>query len=164
MKIIDVSVSVANSLPVWEGDPPVVLERVLSMDEGADYNLSRLSCGVHTGTHVDAPLHFVPGATSVDRLPLKMLIGPAYVLYLPRVKKVTREILATAGIPPRTRRLLLRTRNSTFWRQKTATFRRDYVGLDDDAAQWVVARRLQLIGVDYLSVAAPDALVPAHQT
>jgi arylformamidase len=73
MPIYDVSIGITPTMPVWPGNPGVELERVNDMDKGANSNVSRLALGVHTGTHVDAPLHFA-GAPGVETLPLSVLI------------------------------------------------------------------------------------------
>ncbi|TAK36829.1 MAG: cyclase family protein [Chloroflexota bacterium] len=139
-------------MPVWPGDPEIALELTSSLDAGDPYNLSHLSCGVHTGTHVDAPLHFIAGGGSVDQMPLEVLVGPAQVVHLLDVDAVTPYDLEQANLPPGTCRLLLRTRNSELWRRGVSAFTTDFVALTQDAAAWIVARGIQLIGMDYLSV------------
>jgi arylformamidase len=120
MRIYDVTVGISPQMPVWPGDPGVQLERVESIASGANANVSRLSCGVHTGTHVDAPLHFIDGAGAVDLLPLKLLTGRAYVVHLPAAKVIDEATLEAAGLPPRTRRVCSRTRNSELWAKEKA--------------------------------------------
>jgi arylformamidase len=82
MKIYDVSLPVSPELPVWPGDPPIELTRLASISEGSDANVSRLACGVHMGTHVDASLHFIDGAETIDQLDLSTLIGRVHVVDL----------------------------------------------------------------------------------
>jgi arylformamidase len=153
MQILDVSLDISPALPVWPNNPGVELERINKIEAGASSNVSRLALGVHTGTHVDAPVHFIQGAAGVDTLKLEALMGRACVLHLPGVSRVTAPDLAAAKIPPRTRRLLLKTRNSEFWARGDSEFHTDFVGVGPDAAEWLVRRRMQLVGVDYLSVA-----------
>jgi arylformamidase len=152
MRIYDVSVGISPQLPVWPGDPPVELERVRAIASGANANVSRLGCGVHTGTHVDAPLHFIDGAAGVESLPLRLLTGRAYVVHLPAAKVIDEATLEKAGLPPRTRRILFRTRNSEIWAREKS-FQKDFVAVDASGARWLVKRGVQLVGVDYLSVA-----------
>ncbi len=111
------------------------------------------------GTHVDAPYHFLGGHTpTVEKLPLNLLIGRAYVLKLPDdVSLITVAELQKADIPPRTRRLLLKTRNSKLWSRKEKDFQTDFVALNRDAAQYLVERGIKLVGIDYLSIG------PFHQ-
>jgi len=82
MKIYDISLPISPDLPVWPGDPAVVLEKTLDMDKGADANVSRLETGVHVGTHVDAPHHFLNDGRTVENLALDVLTGPAFVLHM----------------------------------------------------------------------------------
>ena len=83
MRIIDVSLTLSNQLPVWPGDPRVSLERVRKIEDGANSNVSRLDLQVHRGTHIDAPVHFLPGGTGVDRILLPEFIGPCFVVEFP---------------------------------------------------------------------------------
>jgi arylformamidase len=151
-------------LPTWPGDPSVVLERVSKLEEGANANVSRMDMGVHTGTHVDAPLHFISGGKPVDLLSLRMLTGRAYVLHLnDSIELITAAVLEKAEIPPRTRRLLFRTRNSKIWAKGENGFKEDFVGISSDAAELLVKRGVKLVGVDYLSVAPYHASRPTHE-
>jgi len=152
MRIYDVTVGISPQLPVWPGDPPVQLERVEAIASGANANVSRLTCGVHTGTHVDAPLHFIDGASGIESLPLKLLTGRAYVVNLPSAKVIDEATLEAAGLPPRTRRVLFRTRNSELWAREKA-FQSNFVAVEASGARWLVKKGVQLVGVDYLSVA-----------
>lgn len=165
MRTYDITLTVTPDMPVWPGDPPVVLERVSKIEEGANANVSRVEMGVHTGTHVDAPFHFLSDGKTVEDLSLKLLVGRAYVIHLDdSVDTVTAEILEEAGIPPRTRRVLMRTRNSKQWVKGYKPFAEDFVGVEDDAAKYLQQRGVKLVGVDYLSVAPYGNSVPTHQT
>jgi arylformamidase len=152
MRIYDVTVGISPQMPVWPGDPPVQLERVEAIASGANANVSRLTCGVHTGTHVDAPLHFIDGAAGIESLPLKLLTGRAYIVNLPSAEAIDEATLKAAGLPPRTRRVLFRTRNSEMWAKEKA-FQTNFVAVDASGARWLVKKGVQLVGVDYLSVA-----------
>jgi arylformamidase len=163
MRIYDISVGISPQIPVWPGDPPVQLERVEAIASGANANVSRLSCGVHTGTHVDAPLHFIDGAAAIESLALKLLTGRAYVVNLPSAKVIDGPTLEAAGLPPRTRRVLFRTRNSELWAKEKA-FQTDFVAVDASGARWLVKRGVQLVGVDYLSVAPYGQSKETHRT
>jgi arylformamidase len=161
-KLIDVSMDVFSGMVVWPGDDAVELRRVQKMEEGAHANLSRIRCGVHTGTHVDAPLHFISGGKTVEQLPLEILSGPAWVAEFPVTQRIRAEELEQAGIPDGTERLLLKTRNSQILEGLTV-FREDYAGLDESGARWVVERKIRLVGNDFLSVACRDQTGPVHQ-
>lgn len=164
MQIYDISLTLSDELPVWPGDPEIKLERIAKMEEGAESNVTHLDMSAHAGTHVDAPYHFLGGDhLTVEQLSLKMLTGRTYVLHLDdSVDLVTRRILEAAEIPPRTRRLLLRTRNSSLWGQP-GEFCREYVALDVEGARYLVNRGVKLVGVDYLSVAPFTAARPTHE-
>lgn len=148
---LDVSLTISPDLPQWPGSPPIELKRRRDMAQGHKANDSLLACGVHTGTHVDAPVHFLAHGTDVTQLPLDILIGPAVVVALPDVAAITADILEGLNLP-NTQRLLLRTRNSESWQRGERDFQPDFVALTADAARWVVQRGIRLIGVDYLSV------------
>jgi arylformamidase len=165
MRTYDISLTISPEIPVWPGDPPVTLERIGKIEDGDNSNVSRIEMGVHTGTHVDAPFHFLgEGHPTVENLPLKILTGRAYVLHLPdEVDLINRTVLEKADIPPRTRRLLFRTRNSAYWANGTPGFQTDFVGVSADGAQYLVERGVRLIGVDYLSVAPYKDSRPTHE-
>jgi arylformamidase len=147
---IDVSVPIVTGMAHWPDNPPVKVERMLDMARGDAANVSALSCGVHTGTHCDAPVHFKRRAPGIDKMPLDATVGRARVLQIRNPQVVTAAELR----PHRLRageRILLRTRNSPrAWR--TRRFVPDFVYLADDAAQLLVDRGVRTIGVDYLSV------------
>ena len=165
MIIYDVSLPISPELPVWPGDPAVVLEQVSSMDAGAHDNVSRLACGVHVGTHVDAPHHFLNDHRTVELLSLDILVGPACVVQIPEnVQVVDARVLEKSAIPLGTERLLLKTRNSRFWEQGDNTFETGFVGVSADGADWLVQRNLKLLGIDYLSVAPYHQSIPTHRT
>ena len=164
MTIYDISLPISPNLPVWEGDPAVELELILSMDEGADANVSRIAAGVHVGTHVDAPHHFLNDGRTVENLSLDILTGATFVLHLAEgVDAISAEILDAAPLPPNTTRLLLRTKNSQQWTQDSPKFIRDFVAITPDGAEWLVAHGIKLVGVDYLSVAVFDNPIPTHK-
>ncbi len=163
MRIYDISVGVSPDMPVWPGDPPLILEPLKSIADGAHSNVSRLACSVHVGTHIDAPRHFIDGAKGVDKLPLNVLMGRAYVINLPEASVIDAAILESAGIPPRTRRVLFKTRNSRYWAMGERQFQKDFVAIDASGAQWLVRKRVQLVGVDYLSVAPFDHGIQTHK-
>ncbi len=152
MKIHDVSVAIHPDMPVWAGDPPVTIKHVASIEDGDGLNVTRLELGAHTGTHIDAPVHFVSGRRGIDQLDLNTLIGPAYVAEFDVEREITAADLEAANLPAGTTRLLCKTRNSANWSQRPAKFDREFIGLGADAAQWLIDHGWRLIGVDYLGV------------
>lgn len=165
MRTYDITLTLHPDMPVWPGDPAIEIERVSKIEEGASANVTRLAMTVHAGTHVDAPYHFLGGDTvTVDNLPLELLTGRALVLQLPdAVDLITAQVLRNSTIPPRTRRILFKTRNSKIWGQPGLGFQEDFVALSADGAQYLIQRGLQVIGVDYLSVAPYADGVPTHK-
>jgi arylformamidase len=152
--IHDVSVPVDGSTPIWEGDPGLSVERVMAIADGANANVSRLSCGVHTGTHVDAPLHFIDGAGAVETIDVDALVGAAVVVDARSVEgDIDAADLARIGLPD-SQRILFRTRNSELW--ANPAFTRDFVAIAPDAATVLVDRGVRVVGVDYLSVGSPE--------
>jgi arylformamidase len=147
---------------VWPGDPPVTIERTSSIASGDNANVSQMKMSCHTGTHVDAPDHFLNNGKTVEAISLDLLVGRAYVLDLPKVNMITASILMDADIPPRTRRLLFKTRNSEYWANGNREFQTDYVGLSVDAAELLVDRNVKLVGIDYLSIAPYKLGTPVH--
>jgi arylformamidase len=158
-EIIDISVPIRPGMVTYPGDPPVTLERVASIADGDVANLSRLDFGVHSGTHVDAPVHFVDGAAGIDDVPLEVLVGPARVVDLTRAERL--DAPAFARLEP-TERLLLKTRNSELWSR--TTFADDFLALTEDGARALLDAGVRLVGIDYLSIgdeAAHNALLQA---
>lgn len=163
MRMYDISVGVSEDTPVWPGDPPVVLKRVAKIKDGANANVSHFSASVHIGTHIDAPVHFLDDGEGIEALPLNILIGRAYVIDLSKATVLDAETLEKAGIPPRTKRLLLKTRNSDFWARGETKFQTDFVGVNKSGSEWLVRKGVQLVGVDYLSVAPFKQSKEPHQ-
>ena len=135
----------------YPGDPEVRLERVKSMGAGDSYNLSRLDLGLHSGTHVDAPLHFLDGGADVPSLPLDVLLGPAVVMDALAVEgKLDARALDGLDLPAGAERVLFKTTNSALWARDA--FAESFVALAEDGARALVERRVRLVGIDYLSI------------
>jgi arylformamidase len=147
---IDISVTMRSGMAHWPGNPPVRVERMLDMDKGDPCNVSVMSLGAHTGTHMDAPLHFIRDGASLETLPPDATIGPARVIEIK-----DKESIKPAALQPhklrRGERILFKTRNSTrSW--KMERFDEDFVYISKEAAQYLVDHGIQTVGVDYLSV------------
>jgi arylformamidase len=162
MHTYDISLTVSPDLPVWPGDPKIELARFATLEEGG-VNVSRMALGVHTGTHIDAPNHFVAKGRTVDRIPIETLTGRAYVLHLPTVDLITAAVLERSEIPPRTRRILFKTRNSDLWARQEREFKTDFVALSPDGAEYLATRGFKLVGIDYLSIAPYASGKPTHE-
>jgi arylformamidase len=151
VKLIDISVPLRDAMTVYRGNPPVRIRPTMTLQRD-HVNLSELCLGSHTGTHVDAPSHFIKGAKGIDRVDLVRFIGPAWVADLPRVKGgISAADLSRARIPRGSHRILLRTSNSRLWHPARA-FRTNFVYLAADGAEWMVNRGVELVGIDYLSI------------
>jgi arylformamidase len=160
VKITDISLPLSSELPVWPGDPQIKVERYRTIAEGNISNDSRLVCSVHSGTHVDAPVHFFEGASTVDKLPLDILIGETSVVEFARGNVITPDMLAALKLPEDTTRLLFKTSNSMLWADPHHRFNPNFVALSSDAAKWIIDRGVRLVGVDYLSVQKFDDSEP----
>ena len=161
MTIFDITLTISNNLPVWPGDPAINFYRVADVNNGDVCTLSRLESGSHIGTHLDAPLHFIKSGRTVDQLDLNVLIGPCVVVHVPDANVIDAALLDALNLPTDTRRLLFRTRNSEIWARGDNAFHTDYVGVDRSGAEWLVGRGVQLVGVDYMSVAPyADTIAP----
>jgi len=163
VKIVDVSLPLATGIPAWPGSTGFALTWVDRMESGHSYNNSRIACDTHIGTHVDAPLHFVKNGRTVDQIPPDLLIGPCQVVYLPGLTKIDAETLASLQLETDTKRLLLKTDNSNLWITKAKRFKKNYVYLTENGAQWIVQRGILLVGIDYLSIGSFSNGVKTHQ-
>jgi len=163
-KLIDVSLPIYPGMPVWPGDPQLSLDLVSRMEDGENANVTRLAMSAHTGTHVDAPFHFVADGSGVDMLPLDVLIGTCQVVHIaPSVGLITAEEIRNCGINPGVKRVLFRSRNSNIWARGDNRFQQDFVALSPDAAQELVDLGVELVGIDYLSIAPFEEGVPTHR-
>ncbi len=160
MALYDLSVAVRARMPVYPGDPVVAIDTPVALAKGDAANVSRLRVGAHTGTHVDAPAHFLPEARRALDLPLDALIGDARVIEVPESVRAIDAEHVTDAIVSGAERILFTTRNSSFWADDR--FREDFTFITPQAARALVAGRVRLVGIDYLSV---DALASAsHAT
>ena len=151
MPFYDVTVPLSNELPTYPGDPGIKVGDWRSLANGDSANVSVVNFGAHTGTHVDAPAHFIEGAAKIESLPLDSLIGECLVVEVPQDHLVVDEPFVTANVPPGTTRVLFKTRNSVFWGDTERGFHEDYVYIDPAAAHWLVESGVKLVGIDYLS-------------
>jgi len=152
MPIYDVSVALSADTPTYPGDPSINISQFLSLADGDPANVSLIHFGAHSGTHVDAPAHFIAGGARVDSLPLKTLIGRAQVVEVPSaIDTITAEFITEHCNTGETR-YLFKTRNSSFWNNNATGFRSDYTSLDAEAARELARVGVKLVGIDYLSI------------
>lgn len=163
MTIYDITLTITSTLPVWPGDPPVRLTQPSHLERGDICTITRLDMGAHTGTHLDAPAHFIRGGATAESLSLDVLIGPALVVDARGRGHVTANVLETLVIPPGVQRLLLHTDNSAIWQRGEMAFVEQFTAITADGAQWLVDHGIRLVGIDYLSVGSFDDGIPTHQ-
>ena len=154
MKIYDITLTTSPWTLTWEGtEQGLSVKWAETMGTvGAACNLSVFTLGTHTGTHLDAPRHFMPGGATVEALDVNVLVGPAQVVEVYERDRITAADLAQAGIAPGTERVLFKTDNTRLGRLRDGVFHPDYVGVAPSGAEWLVTHGVRLVGVDYLSV------------
>ncbi len=160
---IDISVPLRNGMASWPGDPPLEVHRISDIAKGDHATVSRISMGSHTGTHVDAPAHFVRDGIDVARLPLDVMVGPVRVIQIKDHDAIKEDELKTHNLA-RGDRVLFKTRNSPdAW--SSPGFVEDFVHLTEPAAEYLVWLGVWVVGVDYLSVGAyKGGGAAVHQT
>lgn len=151
-ELIDISVPLRAAMPVWPGSPGFRSSTLAEIGVDSPARVSRIDMEVHTGTHVDAPCHFLAGGSTVERLPLDALVGPAEVAACGVGGPIGRRELERLDLPPDAERLLLKTPNSRLWSKASTEFQPGFAALSLEGARWVVERGLRLFGIDYLSV------------
>jgi len=156
MHIYDVTIPISETMPVWPGEPGVQIEAVARIAQGDRINASRVNISSHTGTHVDAPYRYIQKGLTADRLPLTLLMGPAFVAEVDGLEGNTIQVydLARLHFPADTKRLLIKTGNSDLWQCGYTEFEQNFIHLAPETADWLVKRNIGLIGMDYLSVEA----------
>lgn len=153
-KIFDISLPVHPDMVVWPGDPRVEMRRLSKIEEGDSCNVTHLSTTVHAGTHVDAPYHFLREGTTIETLPLEILVGPAQVVRIPdQFDVIDRRAVMEAGINKGVIRVLFKTRNVNIRMSGSTEFDRNFVAVAADGAEALLELGVKLVGVDYLSVA-----------
>jgi arylformamidase len=150
MKIYDVTFPISEQTPVYEGDPKVKIQIAHWIEKGDAANVSYISCGVHTATHVDAPNHFIEGGKRVDELSFDKLLGRCRVVELDESVIAIQE--KHVSNLQNVERVLFRTRNSKFWNEPEKGFRKDFTYIEPEAARALVEKKIKLVGIDYLSV------------
>jgi arylformamidase len=149
---LDISVPIHPALPHWPGDPEVRITWRLRMEKGDAVNLSELRLGSHTGTHMDAPLHFLSKAKTLDKMPLDATVGPARVIVIRDPVSIKPAEFKTLAIR-RGERILFKTRNSIFsWKKRG--FDKNFVYLSSEGAEYLAGRGVRTVGIDYLSIGA----------
>lgn len=163
-RLIDVSIPLRNGMPEWAGRRVLDISSYSATPEQRS-NVSLATLTTHTGTHVDAPRHFIHGGPTMDDVPLERWVGPCFVADLRAAQPLIEPAdLAAAAIPAGTERLVLKTRNSELWGAYPDTFFEAFVALSPAGAQWVLEHGVRLVAIDYLSIGPfSDDIVTVHR-
>jgi arylformamidase len=161
---IDLTHPVHAGTPTWEDAEPALIRTVCEIGPHSPVRVSHISMGAHTGTHLDAPAHFLPEGRMVEDLSLDDLVGPAWVVETGAAAIVDGALLEGLDIPPNAVRLLFRTSSTERGLMSRREFDRSYVGLDESGARWIASRGVRLVGFDYLSVQSWEASDETHRT
>ncbi len=158
---IDISLTIKSGRVVWPGDPEVKVSKLMQMENGDICNTRHLSCPVHVGTHIDAPLHFIDGGDGIETLPLSSLAGKAKVIEIQDRMKIPLSEIKDREIK-KGDIILFKTINSTEFLHKAA-FNENYVYLSTEAARYLVSKKISTVGIDYYSIAGiNDNIVECH--
>lgn len=158
----DVSVPLRDGMVHWPGDPECRIQRVNRMEDGAVCNLTHLTMSAHTGTHMDAPRHFIADGLTMEQMPFDAVIGRCRVFEFDSTDQITADDLRKLKFSPG-QRVLFKTRNSTrSWAMPE--FDKDFISIRQDAAQYLVDQKVMTVGVDYLSIGGYGKdVVETHQ-
>ena len=157
----DISLNLSTDTVRWIVAPPLEVHERRRMSRGDDVNASALTVSVHAGTHLDAPFHFLPDGAGIDALPLERFIGPALVHQVDDADRHITEAHVNAIPLDGVTRVLFKTRNSELLKRRE--YDPNFVAFSLEAARALVARGVDLVGLDYLSVAHADEQVPVHR-
>ena len=149
MTFYDVTLPISNAMITWPSDPAVSITGTSLISQGGFCNLSELKIGSHCGTHIDAPSHFLENGRTIDQLALENLIGETTVFEFKNKENIDVCDIKQLRFD-NVKRVLFKTVNSSYW--KLSAFKKDFVYLTKDAAQYLVDKGIRLVGVDYLSV------------
>ena len=150
---IDISIPLKDKMIHWPSDPVPRIVRLKDRDKGDPVSLMEIQIIDHVGTHIDAPLHFIPGGKTIDQMPVNATMGKARVIEIKNPKAITMEELAPHNLR-RGERILFKTRNSSLY--KTGVFTEDYVYFATEVAQYMADKGLKTVGLDYISIGTPQ--------
>jgi arylformamidase len=154
MKIFDVTVPIKNFMPVWPGDPQVENRLVSSIEKGEEANVTNIQMSAHTGTHIDAPKHYIKSGTAIEGLSLTTLLGEVEVVEIDfRNSQIDALTLIKVNRNEWSQRVLFKTNNSNLRLLEKDYFNQNFTALLPDAAEYLVQKGVKLVGIDYLSIA-----------
>jgi arylformamidase len=159
---IDVSVTIQDGMVHWPGDDAVSIRRAMEIKKGDDANVTAISMSAHTGTHIDAPLHFIDGGKDISQVALSKMVGKATVVEILNSKSITVEKIKLLNISEG-HRILFKTDNSKHdWTMQS--FNKHYIYLEGDAARYLCDKGVVCVGIDYLSIGGEQNEKEVHQT
>lgn len=145
----DITLPLSEKLLTYPRNPDFKIKQISFLSKGDSSNLSKIVCGTHSGTHIDAPSHFIKGGKTIDKIDIKKFFGKAQVFDLTKIEKeISKKDLYNFDIK-KDEIILFKTRNSDLGYEK---FNPDFVGLDDSAAEFLVKKKIKAVGIDYLSI------------
>ncbi|MCK4938281.1 MAG: cyclase family protein [Methanosarcinales archaeon] len=147
MNVIDISMTISPDMEMYPGDPGPVITRISKLEDGDQYNISQLTLGTHTGTHVDPPLHFFESGAGIDDMPLDMLVGPARVIDLSHIRNSIEPV--DIGDVKFGEILLLKGKKGG-------------VRLTTASAQYLMDNGIKTVGTDALSIGADGEEYEVH--
>jgi len=153
-KWVDVSVPIYSGMVHFPDNPSIEIDKISDVNKGDLCTVSRITMGSHTGTHIDAPIHFLPGGAGAEQIPLENLIGPARVIEIKDPHSVKAEELRAHKLGGRERVIFKTSNSERCW--KTSQFVPDSVKVAEDAATYLASLNTLAVGIDYLSVGSPD--------
>jgi len=160
----DISVVLGEGDAVYPGDVPYSKEMATTIAAGANYNLSTLRLSAHSGTHIDAPAHYIPGAKTLDMYPPERFILAANVMFIEDNESINSDVLRHAEIK-KGEAVLFKTHNSLSGLCKNGKFSEKFVYLSKEAAELCIDLGISLVGIDYVSIEKyRDDAAPVHHT
>jgi arylformamidase len=160
---LDISVPLQPGITQWPTQEKLEIRTRAHHNQHNHHESELQHLNIHLGTHIDAPLHFIPQGHSLQEIGLDGLMGPAQLISITGTTVIRAEHLASAGIHEATSRLLIHTDNSEKWEDPTHAFDSDYCALDTSAARWLINHEIDLVGIDYLSIQKFDDGPEVHQ-
>ena len=159
--IYDISIPITDNMLNWLGDDPVKVYKSASYEKGDSFSVTRLEMGAHTGTHIDAPHHFLESGSTVEQVNVSKLMGKCKVFEIKNRDMIDVESLKKYKIEENDR-ILLKTDNSNhIWYKKE--FRKDFVSLTPNAAEYLAEKKVAAVGIDYLSIGAYEGGEETHR-
>ena len=160
MKIYDITAAISSDLPVYGNERPAIIS-LAQIASGDVYNVSHFSATTHTGTHADMPLHFIAGGADCISVDLSHFYGPAKVIKIAAKNHITKADLAAHNIQAGDI-ILIETGQSKYMSQ--GSLKQDFLALTPEAAEYLAAKKIKTVGIDYLSVDPYDASdFPVHK-